>query len=315
VAVIGKVADEEELAEGTLISHLVELRQRLVHALLAVLAVFLCLVFFMQDIFLIVARPMTSVLPDTSQVQAIGIASSFLIPLKTTLYVSLIIAMPIVLFQIWQFVAPGLYRREKRFAMPLLVSSIILFYAGIAFAYFIVFHLVFRFFFVTAALEGIVNNPDIEQFLSFWLRIIFAFGIAFEVPIATFMLVWSRLVSIETLSRIRRFVFLGAFVAGMFLTPPDIWSQTLLAIPIYLLYESGLILARILLREQLAEDRTAAAAAAEAEAEGEGESDGEAATAPPEGEAAAGARGDADTTTGSETAAGPPAGEDDDDSR
>jgi sec-independent protein translocase protein TatC len=247
----------EELAEGTLVSHLVELRQRIVRALLAVLVIFIGLAFFMEDVFLLVALPMIDALPDGSQVQAIGIASSFLVPFKTTLFVALFLAMPVVIYQAWQFVAPGLYRREKRFAIPLVFSSIVLFYAGVAFAYFVVFKLVFGFFFSIAP-EGIVNNPDIEQYLSFVLRLFFAFGLAFEVPIATFMLVWSRLVSLKTLGKIRPYVFLGAFVVGMFLTPPDMFSQTLLALPIYVLYESGLILARFLLRDRHAEEPAAA---------------------------------------------------------
>jgi sec-independent protein translocase protein TatC len=243
---------KEELAEGTLVSHLVELRQRLVRALLAVLIIFIGLAFFMDDVFRLVALPMIDALPEGSQVQAIGIASSFLVPFKTTLFVSLFLAMPVVLYQSWQFVAPGLYRREKRFAMPLVFSSIVLFYLGVAFAYFVVFKLVFGFFFSIAP-QDVVNNPDIEQYLSFVLRLFFAFGLAFEVPIATFMLVWSGLVPLKTLGKIRPYVFLSAFVIGMFLTPPDMFSQTLLAIPIYVLYESGLLLARILLRDRIQE--------------------------------------------------------------
>ena len=245
--------DEEKLAEGTLISHLVELRSRLVRALLAVFVVFLCLVPFAQEIFEFVARPIADALPEGSAMIVTGVATPFLTPFKTTLFVALFIAMPIVLYQAWAFVAPGLYRREKRFAVPLVVSSILLFYAGVAFAYFVVFKLVFAFF-VGYTPEGVQNAPDIEQYLSFVLRLFLAFGIAFEVPIATFMLVWSRLATIETLGKARPYVFLGAFVVGMFLTPPDVFSQTLLAVPIYILYESGLILSRVLLRDRLRED-------------------------------------------------------------
>jgi len=247
----------EELAEGTLVSHLVELRQRITRALLAVGIIFAGLAFFMDEVFEFVAQPMFDALPEESEAQAIGIAANFLVPFKTTLFVALFLAMPVVLYQAWQFVAPGLYRREKRFAVPLVVSSILLFYAGVAFAYFVVFKLVFGFFFSIAP-EGIVSNPDIEQYLSFVLRLFFAFGLAFEVPIATFMLVWSRLVSYRTLGRIRPYVFLGAFVVGMFLTPPDMFSQTLLALPIYVLYEAGLILSRILLRDRLQEGEATA---------------------------------------------------------
>ena len=237
---------EEQLAEGTLLSHLVELRQRLVWATLSVLAIFLCLVPFAQQIFTWVSTPLTDVLPEGSTMIVTGIASPFLTPFKTTLFVALFIAMPVVLYQIWRFVAPGLYRREKRFAVPLLVSSILLFYCGVAFAYFIVFRLAFAFF-VSVTPESVANMPEINAYLGFILTIFFAFGLAFEVPIATFMLVWSRLVSIKTLARARAYVFLGAFVVGMLLTPPDIISQTLLAVPIYVLYESGLVLCRIML--------------------------------------------------------------------
>ena len=243
---------EEQLAEGTLLSHLVELRQRLVRATLAIVAVFICLIPFSQEIFTMVSRPLLEVLPEGSQIVAIGIASPFLTPFKTTMFVAIFIAMPVVLYQIWQFVAPGLYRREKRFAVPLLISSIVLFYAGIAFAYFVVFRLVFAFF-VGVTPESVTNMPDINEYLSFVLTIFFAFGIAFEVPIATFMLIWSGLVEPKTLASARPYVFLGAFIVGMFLTPPDIISQTLLAVPIYLLYESGILLSRIMLPERTRE--------------------------------------------------------------
>lgn len=248
--------EEEQLAEGTLLSHLVELRQRMVRAVLAVLAIFICLVPFAQQIFTWVSTPLTDVLPEGSMMIVTGIASPFLTPFKTTLFVALFIAMPVVLYQIWRFVAPGLYRREQRFAVPLLVSSILLFYCGVAFAYFVVFRLAFAFF-ISVTPDSVANMPEINAYLSFILTIFFAFGVAFEVPIATFMLVWSRLVSIKSLARARAYVFLGAFVIGMFLTPPDIISQTLLAVPIYLLYESGLVLCRVLLPDVVRESKEA----------------------------------------------------------
>jgi sec-independent protein translocase protein TatC len=241
---------DEQLAEGTLVSHLVELRQRLVRALLAVLVVFLIMFPFSQEIFLFVAEPMAKVLPEGATFQIIGIADSFMVPLKTTFYAALFVAMPVVLYQAWRFVAPGLYRRERTFAIPLLVSSVLLFYAGVAFAYFFVFKLVFGFF-ISVAPEGIVNNPNIAQYLSFVLRMFFAFGLAFEMPIAVFMLVWSRLVPIEALKKQRPYVFLGCFVIGMFMTPPDVFSQTLLALPMYALFEGGLLMAQIMLRNEL----------------------------------------------------------------
>lgn len=244
-------AGEETLAEGTLFSHLLELRRTLLRSLLALLAVFLALVYFTEDIFRLVALPLTAVMPEESELQAIDITASFLVPLKTVLYVALMIAMPYVLYQAWRFVAPGLYRRERRFAVPLLVSSIVLFYAGVAFAYFVVFNLVFSFFFaITPAF--VTANPSIEAFLSFWLRIIFAFGIAFEVPVAVCLLVSCRVVSVEKLKSARPYVLVGAFALGMVLTPPDVWSQTLLAIPMYLLFEGGMVLARVLLRDRAA---------------------------------------------------------------
>jgi len=241
---------EEELAEGTLVSHLVELRSRLMRAMIAVFLVFVCLLPFQQEIFQIVSAPLEALLPENSSFISIGALSPFMTPLKTTLYVALFAAMPVVLYQVWQFVAPGLYRREKSFAVPLMVSSIVLFYMGIAFAYLVVFKLVFAFI-ISQAPANVLPSPDINEYLSFVLRMFLAFGLAFEVPIATFMLVWSRLVSLTTLRKIRPYVFLGAFVVGMFLTPPDAISQTLLAIPIYILYESGLVLARVLLKDQL----------------------------------------------------------------
>jgi sec-independent protein translocase protein TatC len=180
---------------------------------------------------------------------ATDVASPFLTPFKTTFFVALFLAMPVILFQVWQFVAPGLYKREKRFALPLMVSSIVLFYAGMAFAYFVVFRIMFSFF-ANVVPGGVAMTPDISSYLTFVLGIFLAFGLAFEVPIATVMLIWSGLVSIKTLSKARAYILLGAFVVGMFLTPPDVFSQTLLAVPIYLLFEGGLIMARFLLPEK-----------------------------------------------------------------
>ena len=176
------------------------------------------------------------------------VASPFLTPFKTTFFVALFIAMPYVLFQVWQFVAPGLYRREKRFAMPLLVSSILLFYIGIAFAYFVVFQVMFTFF-ARVTPTGVAMTPDIDAYLDFVLEMFLAFGLVFEVPIATLMLVWSGLVSLPALAKARPYMLLVAFVVGLLLAP-DVFSQTLLAVPMYLLYESGLLLARFMLPEK-----------------------------------------------------------------
>ena len=246
--------EEEQLAEGTLLSHLVELRTRLIRAAAAVLVIFICLVPFAQQVFRLIANPLMERLPDNTTMIVTQVASPFLTPFKTCLFVAVFLAMPVVLYQAWQFVAPGLYRKEKRFAFPLLFASIVLFYTGVAFAYFVVFPLMFTFF-IGYAPQGVTVTPDIAQFLDFILTLFFAFGVAFEVPIVTVMLVWSGLVSTQSLKKARPFVFLGAFVAGMLLTPPDAISQTLLAVPVYLLYESGLLLARLLInRGETTED-------------------------------------------------------------
>lgn len=251
---------EETLEEATLISHLVELRERFMKAGGAVLLVFVCLVPFAEEIFSLVARPLMSQLPENSTMIATQVASPFITPFKTTLFVALFVAMPVVIYQVWAFVAPGLYRREKRFAIPLVLSSIVLFYLGIAFAYYVVFPLMFAFFNAVTP-EGVAMMTDIASYLDFILVIFLAFGIAFEVPIATVMLVASGLTTAENLTSKRPYVFLGAFVLGMLLTPPDVISQTLLAIPIYLLYECGIIMARYMLPveadEETVHDETA----------------------------------------------------------
>ncbi|HEY9182252.1 MAG TPA: twin-arginine translocase subunit TatC [Gammaproteobacteria bacterium] len=241
---------EEQLAEGTLMSHLLELRSRIMKAVLAVIVVFLCLMPFINDVFEIVSKPLREALPEGSEMIVTDVAAPFLTPFKTTFFVALFIAMPVVLFQVWQFVAPGLYKREKRFAIPLMVSSVVLFYTGIAFAYFIVFRVMFGFF-ASVTPSGVEMTPDISAYLSFVLGIFLAFGLAFEVPIATVMLIWSGLVSAKALKGARPYVFLGAFIVGMVLTPPDVFSQTLLAIPMYLLYEGGLLMARLLIPEKV----------------------------------------------------------------
>ena len=242
--------DREQLAEGTLVSHLIELRQRVFKALIAIAVVFVCLVPFTQEIFTIVAQPLQAQLPEDWEMISIRPAGPFLTPFMTTLFVAVFIAMPVVLYQVWAFVAPGLYRHEKRFAVPMLSSSIVLFYAGVAFAYYVVFPIMFKFF-ASMAPEGVMMQTDIGEYLSFVLTLFLAFGVAFEVPIATVMLIWSGLVDIRKLQQARPYVFLGAFVIGMFLTPPDVISQTLMALPMYVLYEAGLLMARLLLPEKV----------------------------------------------------------------
>ena len=247
---------EEELAEGTLLSHLIELRTRLLRMFMAVIAIFIILLPWADDIFSMVSEPLREVLPG-GQMIATQVASPLLTPFKLTFFVALFIAMPVVLYQIWAFVAPGLYRKEKRFAMPLLGSSIVLFYLGIAFAYFVVFPLMFNFF-TAIAPEGVEVQTDISQFLDFITTIFFAFGLAFEVPIATVLVVWTGLTSPKKLGSARPYVFLGAFVLGMFLTPPDMISQTLLAVPVYLLYELGILMSRFfVIRDEEPEEETA----------------------------------------------------------
>ncbi len=233
---------EESLAEGTLLSHLVELRGRLLKVAAAVVAVFVVLLPFARQIFALVSEPLRAVLPG-NQMIATAVASPLLTPFKLTFFVALFIAMPVVLYQTWAFVAPGLYKREKRFAMPLLASSIVLFYAGVAFAFFVVFPLMFGFF-TAVAPEGVEVMTDIAAFLDFVSTIVLAFGIAFEVPVATVLIVWTGLTTPAKLAKARPYVFLIAFIVGMFLTPPDVISQTLLAVPVYLLYELGIVMSR-----------------------------------------------------------------------
>ncbi len=235
---------EEGLAEGTLLSHLVELRNRLVKIVAAVIILFAVLIPFNQRIYEMVSEPLFAASPDTQMIIT-GTAAPLLVPFKLTFLVALFLAMPLVLYQVWAFVAPGLYRKEKHFSFPLLASSILLFYTGIAFAYYVVFPLVFGFF-GSIEIEGAPWTPDIASYLDFITSIVLAFGIAFEVPIATLLLVWAGLTTPEKLGKARPYVFLMAFIIGMLLTPPDVISQTLLAIPVYLLYEAGIVMARVL---------------------------------------------------------------------
>jgi len=236
---------KEELQEDTLLSHLVELRTRLLKAGGAVLLFFVVLAPFSDAVFKQVALPLMEKLPEGSTMIATQVASPFLTPFKTTMFAALFLAMPVVLYQLWAFAAPGLYKKEKRFAVPLLASSMALFYLGAMFAYFVVFPLMFSFF-TSAAPAGVAVMTDISSYLDFVLVLFFAFGMAFEVPIATVILVWSGLTSIESLEKNRAYVFLGAFIVGMLITPPDVISQTLLAVPVYLLYECGILLSKVL---------------------------------------------------------------------
>jgi len=234
---------DEALGEGTLLSHLIELRSRLLKVAASVIVVFIALLPFSRSLFEFVSEPLRAVLPG-GQMIATAVASPLLAPFKLTFYIALFIAMPIVLYQVWAFVAPGLYKKEKRFAVPLLATSILLFYVGIAFAYFVVFPLIFGFM-TAIAPDGVEVMTDVTAYLDFIMMIVLAFGLAFEVPIAAVLIVWTGLTTTEKLGKARPYVFLGAFIIGMLLTPPDIISQTLLAVPVYLLYELGIIMARL----------------------------------------------------------------------
>jgi sec-independent protein translocase protein TatC len=227
---------------ASLFDHLLELRDRLLRSVLAVLIVFCSLVYFAQDIYQYVAQPLLSVMPEGSQMIATDVASPFFAPFKLTLVLSLFIAMPFVLYQIWSFVAPGLYNNEKRLVAPLMFGSTLLFYGGIAFAYFLVFPVVFAFF-TSVAPEGVVIATDISSYLDFILKLFFAFGLAFEIPIAIILMCWTGMTTPDSLREKRAYVVVGAFVIGMLLTPPDIISQTMLAVPMLLLFEVGIIIA------------------------------------------------------------------------
>ena len=231
--------------EQPLISHLVELRNRLLRAVILVLLIFGGLFYFANDLYLILVEPLSVLMPTEGQMIATGVAAPFLVPFKLTFVLAILVAVPFILHQIWAFISPGLYQHEKKFAIPLLLSSILLFYAGIAFAYFVVLPLVFGFF-TGIGPEGISFMPDISNILDFTLKIFFAFGIAFEIPVATFLMVLSGITTVESLSSKRPYIFLGCFVVGMLVTPPDVISQTILAVPMYMLFEAGVLASRLI---------------------------------------------------------------------
>ncbi|MGV6807240.1 MAG: twin-arginine translocase subunit TatC [bacterium] len=227
-----------------LLAHLVELRDRILRCLLAIALIFISLAYFANDIYVFVSQPLLDLLPEGSQMIATEVASPFFAPFKLTLVLSIILAMPVILYQLWAFVAPGLYHREKLIVVPIFASSVALFYAGMAFAYYVVFPLIFGFF-TTIGPESISVMTDISQYLNFVLKLFFAFGLAFEVPIAIFVLIWTGVTTPAALTAKRPYVFLSCFVLGMLLTPPDIFSQTLLAIPMWLLFEVGILFGRL----------------------------------------------------------------------
>jgi sec-independent protein translocase protein TatC len=231
--------------EQSLVSHLVELRNRLLRSVLLILVIFLSLFYFANDLYLILVKPLSSLMPEGGQMIATGIASPFLVPFKLTLVLAVFLSVPYLLHQVWAFISPGLYQHEKKFGIPLLLSSIVLFYSGIAFAYFVVLPLAFGFF-TGVGPAGISIMPDITNILDFILKIFFAFGIAFEIPIATFLMVLSGITTVAALSEKRPYIFLGCFVVGMLVTPPDVISQTILAVPMWLLFETGVLASRLI---------------------------------------------------------------------
>jgi sec-independent protein translocase protein TatC len=251
---VSEEKNAEDLAEGTLMSHLLELRNRLMKAMLGLLITFIPCAVYANELFTLIAQPLIDKLPEGTSLIATSVVSPFMTPFKVAFYVGLFLAMPVVIYQVWAFVAPGLYRREKHFAVPLLVSSVILFYVGAVFAYFAVFPMMFSYLVGTAP-AGVSYMPDMASYLDFVLTLFFAFGVAFEMPVAVVLLVLTGLVKVETLGKNRGYVIIGIFVVAAFLTPPDAISQTIMAVPMYLLYEGGLFMARVMqkMRREAAE--------------------------------------------------------------
>lgn len=240
--------------QHTLFDHLLELRDRILRMVLAVLIVFCSMVYFANDIYEYVSKPLLAVMPEGGQMIATDVASSFFAPFKLTMVLSLFIAMPYILYQVWAFIAPGLYQNEKRFVAPLLFGSSFLFYAGITFVYFVVFPLAFAFF-TSVAPEGVNIATDISSYLNFVLKLFFAFGLAFEIPVIILLLCWTGFTDPQSLRAKRPYMIVGAFVIGMLLTPPDVISQTLLAVPMLLLFELGVFLAGIYQKKENDEER------------------------------------------------------------
>ena len=234
---------------NTFMDNLIELRSRLIKCSIAVVFCFVCLIYFSNEIYQTLAEPLQAFLPASSSMIATEVASPFLTPLKLTFFVSLLISMPYSLNQIWKFIAPGMYQNEKSLSFLVMLSSLLLFYAGIIFTYFLVLPIVFSFF-TSSAPEGILVMTDISRYLDFVLSMMFAFSFAFEIPVFIFLLIWSGVSSPESLSTKRPYVIIGCFTVGMFVTPPDVISQTLLAIPAWLLFEGGLLMARLFVKNK-----------------------------------------------------------------
>ncbi len=239
------MSDSDQENQETFISHLVELRERLVRALIAVGIAFLCLFPWSKELYALMADPLLAALPQGGQMIATDVVGVFLVPMKVTLLLAFLLALPVVLYQVWAFVAPGLYAHEKKLVLPLVVASCVLFMTGMSFAYFVVFPTVFKFM-SSVAPQGVAWMTDIDKYLGFVLSSFLAFGITFEVPVVVIVLVRMGVVSVEKLTESRPYVIVGAFVIGAIFTPPDVLSQLLLAVPLWLLFELGLLLARFM---------------------------------------------------------------------
>ncbi len=239
------MSDAPEDTPQPLVAHLTELRDRLLRAILAVLIAFICMFPFANEIYTFISEPLRSLLPEGSSMIATEVASPFLTPFKLTLVLAIFASVPVILYQVWAFVAPGMYRQEKRIAFPLLASSVLLFYLGAAFAYFVVFPLIFAFF-TSVGPTDVAVMTDINRYLDFVLKLFFAFGIAFEIPIAAVILIWSGVTTPDALAGKRPYIIVGCFIFGMLLTPPDIISQSLLALPMWMLFELGVFFGRFI---------------------------------------------------------------------
>ena len=242
-------SQDNTLVDMPITEHLIELRRHLIHGFAAVLVIFLALAGFSREIYDIFSAPLTALLPVNSSMIATDITSSFLAPIKLTLYLAVILAMPYILYQIWSFIAPGLYKHEKRIALPVLLSSVILFYLGIAFAYYVVLKSVLAFF-VKFSPDNVLPMTDIESYLNFVLKLFLVFGATFEIPVLTLLLVLAGVVTVDSLTQKRRYIIVGCFAIAALVTPPDGLSMIMLAIPMWLLFELGLVMARVLIKEK-----------------------------------------------------------------
>lgn len=241
-------AGATEDKEQTFISHLIEIRERLLKIVAVVVVIFLALFYFAADLYGWLAQPLLRYLPENASMIATQVASPFLAPFKLSMVLAIFIAVPFIFYQIWAFVAPGLYKHEQKLVLPLLISSTLLFYAGVAFAYYLIFPLVFQFF-TSITLEGVTTMTDITEYLDFVLKMFIAFGLSFEVPVAVILLTRMGVMSIQSLIEKRPYVIVGSFVIGMLITPPDVISQILLAVPMWMLFELGLVVAKMTVKE------------------------------------------------------------------